>query len=183
MKITSLTIPEVKLIEAKVFEDNRGLFLETYSKRSFDQAGINCSFIQDSLSSSKKVGVIRGLHFQLPPHAQAKLIRVIKGRIWDVAVDLRKASPTYSQYVSTELSAQNLNMLFIPAGFAHGFVTLDPDCEIQYKTDSYYMPSHEGGIRWNDPDLAINWPIQNDSITLSKKDALLPMLTNFHSTF
>jgi dTDP-4-dehydrorhamnose 3,5-epimerase len=183
MKITSLTIPDVKLVEAKVFDDNRGFFLESYSKRNFDQAGIKCNFIQDNHSSSKKVGVIRGLHFQLPPHAQAKLIRVTKGRIWDVAVDLRKASPTYSQYVSTELSAQTYKMLFIPAGFAHGFVTLDPECEIQYKTDAYYMPSHEGGIHWDDPDLAINWPIQYNLVTLSEKDALLPTLTNFQSAF
>ena len=183
MKITSLQIPDVKLIEAKVFEDSRGFFLESYSKRNFEQAGIKCNFIQDNHSSSKDAGVIRGLHFQLPPHAQAKLIRVTKGKIWDVAVDLRKSSPTYSHYVCTELSAQTFKMLFIPAGFAHGFVTLVPDCEIQYKTDAYYAPSHEGGICWDDPDLAISWPIKYNSVTLSEKDALLPTLASFQSTF
>jgi dTDP-4-dehydrorhamnose 3,5-epimerase len=183
MKITSLAIPDVKLIEAQVFKDDRGFFLESYSKRAFEQAGIKYNFIQDNHSRSTDASVIRGLHFQLPPHAQAKLIRVTKGKIWDVAVDLRKVSPTYSHYVSTELSAQSFKMLFIPAGFAHGFVTLDPDCEIQYKTDAYYAPNHEGGIRWDDPDLAIDWPIKYSSVTMSEKDALLPTLENFQSPF
>ena len=183
MKITSLAIPDVKLIETKVFEDNRGFFLESYSKRVFEQAGIKCDFVQDNHSSSKNAGIIRGLHFQVPPHAQAKLVRVTKGRIWDVAVDLRRASPTYAQYVSTELSAQTFKMLFIPVGFAHGFVTLEPNCEMHYKTDAYYSPNHEGGIRWDDPDLAIDWPLQYNYATLSKKDKLLPMLSNFQTNF
>ena len=183
MKITSLQIPDVKLIEAKVIKDSRGFFLESYSKRKFEQAGIKCNFVQDNHSSSKDAGIIRGLHFQLPPYAQSKLIRVTKGRIWDVAVDLRKTSPTYSQYVSAELSAQTLKMLFIPAGFAHGFVTLVPNCEIQYKTDAYYAPESEGGIRWDDPDLAIDWPIQYNSAILSERDAILPAFANFQSTF
>ncbi len=183
MKITSLAIPDAKLIEAKAFKDNRGFFLESYSKRTFEQAGIKCDFVQDNHSSSNEAGVIRGLHFQLPPHTQAKLIRVTKGRIWDVAVDLRKMSPTYSQYVFAELSAQTFQMLFIPAGFAHGFVTLDPSCEIQYKTDAFYAPSHEGGIRWDDPDLAIDWPIECNLVTMSEKDANLPTFANFQSAF
>jgi len=183
MKITSLEIPDVKLIEVNLFEDNRGFFLESYSRRNFEQAGIECDFVQDNHSSSKEAGVIRGLHFQFPPHAQAKLIRVTNGIIWDVAVDLRRTSPTYSQYVSAELSAQTPKMLFVPAGFAHGFMTLTPDCEIQYKTDAYYMPKHEGGIRWDDPDLAINWPVNSSSIILSEKDALLPTFGNLQNNF
>lgn len=183
MKVISLQIPDVKVIEANLFKDNRGFFLESYSKRNFEKAGIQCNFVQDNHSSSKEVGIVRGLHFQFPPYAQSKLIRVTKGRIWDVAVDLRKASPTYSHHVSIELSATTPKMLFIPAGFAHGFVTLAPNSEVQYKTDAYYTPNQEGGIRWDDPDLAIEWPIKSNSVILSKKDALLPAFKELNSTF
>lgn len=183
MKVTPLAIPDVKLIDTKVFADNRGFFLESYSKRAFENIGIETDFVQDNHSLSKEAGVIRGLHFQYPPYAQTKLVRVTKGEIWDVAVDLRKGSPTYGEYVSTKLSADSFKMLFIPVGFAHGFVTLTANCEIQYKTDSYYAPNHEGGVRWDDPDIAIQWPLEHTSVILSEKDAVLPSFASFQGAF
>jgi dTDP-4-dehydrorhamnose 3,5-epimerase len=183
MKITPLAIPDVKLIEPKIFEDNRGFFYESYSLRHFEEAGIKCQFVQDSHSLSKDIGIIRGLHFQLPPHAQAKLVRITKGRVWDVAVDLRKKSPTYGQHVSIELSSKTSSMLFLPIGFAHGFITLEANTEILYKMDAYYAPSHDAGIRWDDPDLAINWPINNNSPILSDKDMALPALKDIKEIF
>ena len=183
MKITALSIPDIKLIEPKVFKDKRGVFMESYSKRSFEQGGIECDFVQDNYSLSINAGVIRGLHFQHPPFAQAKLIWVTKGRIWDVALDLRKASPTYGQHVSIELSHKTPQMLFIPVGFAHGFATMEPNSEVQYKTDNYYAPDHDAGILWSDPDIAIDWPVKSGDVILSDKDAALPAFADFQNNF
>ena len=140
-------------------------------------------FVQDNHSYSKAVGVLRGLHFQTPPHAQTKLIRCIRGAIWDVAVDIRRGSPTYGQWVGAELSADNGLQLLAPVGFAHGFVTLTPDTEVEYKVTDYYAPECEGGLIWNDPTLALPWPLDGGVPVLSAKDALLPMLTGFESPF
>jgi dTDP-4-dehydrorhamnose 3,5-epimerase len=183
VKITALSIPDVKLIEPNVINDKRGVFLESYSVRSFKQAGIECAFVQDNYSLSINAGVIRGLHFQLPPFAQAKLIWVTKGRIWDVALDLRGFSPTYGQYTSIELSHKAPQMLYIPVGFAHGFVSMEPNCEVQYKADNYYAPDHDAGILWSDPDIAIDWPIKNNDVILSDKDAALPAFADLQNNF
>jgi dTDP-4-dehydrorhamnose 3,5-epimerase len=183
MKITSLSLAEVKLIEPQVFKDNRGEFLEIYTERSFQKAGIECQFVQDCHSLTCEANVVRGLHFQSPPHAQSKLIRVTQGRLWDVVVDIRKGSPTFAQHVGVELSARSFNMLFLPAGFAHGFATLEANTEIQYKMDDYYAPDHDGGILWNDPALAIDWPVDADTAILSEKDAVLPKLADLEPPF
>ena len=183
MKITALSIPDVKLIEPNVINDKRGVFLESYSVRSFKQAGIECAFVQDNYSLSINAGVIRGLHFQLPPFAQAKLIWVTKGRIWDVALDLRGSSPTYGQHTSIELSHKAPQMLYIPVGFAHGFLSMEPNSEVQYKADNYYAPDHDAGILWGDPDIAIDWPIKNNDVILSDKDAALPAFADLQNNF
>jgi len=174
-----LEIPDVILIKPKVFEDERGFFLEVYKYSDFKQAGINCNFVQDNHSKSKK-GTLRGLHYQLEPKAQGKLIRCIKGKIWDVAVDIRKGSPTFGKWVAVELTEENKWMLWIPSGFAHGFVALE-DCEIIYKCTEEYAPELDRGIIWNDPDLAISWPIENP--ILSQKDSNLPRLKDAEINF
>ncbi len=168
-----LEIPDVLLIKPKVFEDDRGFFLETYKKDEFEKAGISGEFIQDNHSKSK-YGVLRGLHFQKKPYEQAKIVRCIKGIIYDVAVDLRKNSPTFGKFVAVILSEFNKYMLYIPRGFAHGFVVLSDEAEVMYKVDNKYAPSHEYGLIWNDPDVNIPWPI--DVPTLSKKDETWPTL-------
>ena len=168
-----LKIPEVILIKPKVFEDERGFFMETYKKPDFERAGIACNFVQDNHSKSK-YGVLRGLHFQKDPYAQAKLVRCIKGVVFDVAVDLRKNSPTFGKYVSVILSEHNKYMLFIPRGFAHGFCVLSREAEVIYKVDNVYAPDYEGGLIWNDPDVGIEWPIDNP--ILSEKDKKWPTL-------
>ena len=158
MKFTPLAIPEVVLIEPKVFGDSRGFFLESFKQELFNQAtGTKHDFIQDNHSRSSK-GVLRGLHYQLNPHAQGKLVRCVAGAVWDVAVDLRQSSPTFGQSVGVELSAGNRWQLWIPAGFAHGFLTLSESAEFLYKTTDYYAPAAEVCLRWNDPVLAIAWP-------------------------
>ena len=166
-------IPDVVLVKPKVFEDERGFFMETYKKSDFEKAGIKGEFVQDNHSRSK-YGVLRGLHFQKEPYAQAKIVRCIKGVIYDVAVDLRKNSPTFGKYVSAILSEYNKYMLYIPRGFAHGFVVLSDEAEVVYKVDNKYAPDHEGGLIWNDPDVNIRWPIENP--TLSQKDQEWPTL-------
>ncbi len=168
-----LKIPEVILIKPKVFEDERGFFMETYKKPDFERAGIACNFVQDNHSKSK-YGVLRGLHFQKDPYAQAKLVRCIKGVVFDVAVDLRKNSPTFGKYVSVILSEHNKYMLFIPRGFAHGFCVLSREAEVIYKVDNVYAPDYEGGLIWNDPDVGLEWPIDNP--ILSEKDKKWPTL-------
>jgi dTDP-4-dehydrorhamnose 3,5-epimerase len=170
---TPTEIPDVILITPRVFGDDRGFFLETYKRSEFESAGITGDFVQDNHSQSVR-GVIRGLHYQVPPAAQAKLVRTVRGRVWDVAVDIRKASPTFGQWVGTELSADNHALLYIPEGFAHGFAVISDIAEVEYKVTSEYSPEHERGIAWNDPELAIDWPINNPIV--SNKDLQLPLL-------
>jgi len=166
-----------RLITPRRFADARGWFAETWHAERYLEAGIAANFCQDNQSFSRPPLTLRGLHFQRPPHAQAKLVRCIKGRIFDVAVDLRRSSPTFMKWVGVELTAELGNQLFIPAGFGHGFLTLEPECEIAYKVDSYYAPDADGGIAWNDPVLAIEWPLADgDFPLLSDKDAGLPKL-------
>ena len=167
-------ISDVILIKPKVFGDNRGFFMETYKKSDFVKNGINTDFVQDNHSSSTK-GVLRGLHYQEAPFAQAKLVRCIKGRIYDVAVDIRKDSPTFAKYVRVELSEENKHMLFIPEGFAHGFVVLSDCAELIYKTSNEYAPQADRGIFWNDEDINIDWGIDFEPI-LSEKDKNQPRL-------
>lgn len=169
MKFTRTEIPEVVLIEPTVKGDSRGYFMETFLMDKFIKEVTNTTFVQENESCSS-YGVLRGLHYQLPPHAQAKLVRVIKGKIYDVAVDIRKDSHTFGKYVGIELSGENKRQLFIPRGFAHGFVTLEDNTIVQYKTDNYYAPESEGVIIWNEPKIGINWPIEINSIILSEKD-------------
>lgn len=173
----------VKLITPKRFADSRGWFSETFNPNFMREQGVTAAFIQDNHSLSRATGTIRGLHFQTPPHAQAKLVRCVRGAIWDVAVDLRNGSPTYGQWVAAELSAENGAQLFIPEGFAHGFATLTPDAEIVYKVTSLYAPAHDGGVRWDDPDLALPWPLPASGAQLSDKDQALPLLADFVSPF
>lgn len=173
-----LSIPDVRVLTPRRFGDSRGWFAETWSRRSLDVA-----FCQDNMSRSAERGTIRGLHFQKPPHAQAKLVMVLKGRILDVAVDIRRASPTFGQHVAVELSAEEGNQLFIPRGFAHGFCTLEPGTEVMYKVDDFYAPQTDAGIFWADPDLAINWPVRVDQAHLSPKDIGLPRLKDIESPF
>jgi len=169
-----LEIRDVILIKPKVFEDGRGFFMETYKKEEFEEkAGIKGEFIQDNHSKSK-YGVLRGLQFQKEPYAQAKIVRCVRGEIYDVAVDLRKNSPTFGKYVSVNLSEDNKYQLYIPGGCAHGFLVLSDDTEVIYKVDNVYAPDHEGGLIWNDPDVNIPWP--SDNPVLSQKDQQLPRL-------
>lgn len=166
----------VRLITTKRFEDARGWFAETWSQRDFRAAGIEAGFVQDNQSLSRQAGTIRGLHFQAEPHAQAKLVRCLKGRIFDVAVDVRRKSPTFGRWVGAELSAANACQLFVPRGFAHGFLTLEPDTEVAYKVDSFYDAASDRGIRWDDKELAIGWPLGGLTPLLSDKDLRLPTL-------
>jgi dTDP-4-dehydrorhamnose 3,5-epimerase len=155
--------------------------METYSRRDFSALGMSSEFVQDNHARSESAGVLRGLHFQRPPYAQAKLVRVVRGSVLDVVVDLRIGSPAFGQWFSVELSADNKRQLFVPRGFAHAYLTLEPGTEFLYKVDNYYAPEHEGGLRWNDPDLAIAWPEQNPR--LSAKDEELDLWRSFQSPF
>lgn len=166
----------VRLINTRRFEDARGWFSETYNCKRFAAAGIRADFIQDNHSLSAQAGTLRGIHFQRPPDAQAKLVRCLRGRIFDLAVDLRRDSPTFSRWVGVELSAANGEQLYVPVGFGHAFLTLEPDCEVAYKVDRFYAPQADGGILWSDPSLAIDWPHQVGGPVLSDKDAALPTL-------
>ncbi|MFR0692320.1 dTDP-4-dehydrorhamnose 3,5-epimerase [Enterobacterales bacterium AE_CKDN230030158-1A_HGKHYDSX7] len=171
MKATRLAIPDVILFEPKVFGDDRGFFFESFNQQKFEEAvGRKVDFVQDNHSRSAK-GVLRGLHYQLAPHAQGKLIRVAQGEVFDVAVDVRRSSPTFGQWVGVHLSAENKNQLWIPEGFAHGFLTLTDNVDFLYKTTNYYAPAAEGCIAWDDPALAIEWPITVAPV-LSEKDKL-----------
>lgn len=180
----SQSISPVRLIVPRRHGDSRGWFTEVYSEPTFAALGIECRFVQDNHSLSVPPFTLRGLHFQTPPRGQDKLVRCIRGRIFDVAVDVRKGSPTYGKWVGAELSAENGHQLFIPIGFAHGFVTLEPDCEVSYKCSDTYAPQNDGGIRWNDPAIGIDWPIPADAIPeLSSKDLVQPLLAEFDSPF
>jgi dTDP-4-dehydrorhamnose 3,5-epimerase len=176
IKVKSLAIADVKTIHPTKFEDSRGFFSETYNKKALAEAGIVLDFVQDNHSLSCAAGTIRGLHYQIHPFAQDKLVRVVRGRIFDVAVDIRSSSPTFGKWVAAELSADAWNQMMIPIGFAHGICTLEPDTEIIYKVTNYYSPQHDFGVRWNDPDLKIPWPIGKDQVALSEKDGQLPFL-------
>lgn len=176
MTVTPLAIPEVKLITPKRFGDQRGFFAETYNRKLFAELGFPDEFVQDNHSLSREVGVVRGLHYQLPPFAQAKLVRVIRGAIFDVALDIRRGSPTFGKWVGAELSADNFTQILVPVGFAHGFVVRAPDTEVVYKVTAYYSPSHDRGILWNDPDLGIDWGIDPTKAVLSEKDRKHPQL-------
>lgn len=169
MKVTDTKIPDVKVIEPRVFEDERGFFFESFNQKQFEDAiGYSVSFVQDNHSKSSK-GVLRGLHYQLPPHAQGKLVRVVQGEVFDVAVDIRKYSPTFGEWVGETLSAENKKQLWIPEGFAHGFLTLSETAEFLYKTTNYYASAHEGSLLWKDECIGIRWPYEYDPI-LSEKD-------------
>lgn len=175
MKILKTNIDGVLIIEPRVFGDERGYFFESYSQGEFEERVCQTCFVQDNESKSK-YGVVRGLHFQRAPYEQAKLVRVITGRVLDVAVDIREGSPSFGQYVSTELSGENKRQLFIPRGFAHGFAVLSEEVIFQYKCDNYYEPAYEGAIRWDDPKLAIDWMLPPEDIILSEKDKNNPLL-------
>ncbi|KXB03163.1 dTDP-4-dehydrorhamnose 3,5-epimerase [candidate division MSBL1 archaeon SCGC-AAA261G05] len=167
------SIQDVILVKPQVFGDDRGYFMETYVGEDFEKAGIKSSFIQDNHSRSKR-GVLRGLHFQKEPYAQAKLVRCLRGKIYDVAVDLRESSDTFGEYVSTILSEENKHQLYVPRGFAHGFLVLNDEADVVYKVDNDYSPEHEGGLIWNDPQVNIDWPEENP--LLSNKDENWPTL-------
>jgi len=174
LDVKSLAIPEVRVIKAKKFEDARGFFSETYNRKVFAEAGIDLDFVQDNHSRSISAGTIRGLHYQSDPFAQDKLVRVVSGRILDVAVDIRKSSPTFGQWVAAEISADEWNQILVPVGFAHGICTLESDTQVIYKVTNFYSARHDLGIRWNDPDLKIEWPFGPDDVELSEKDRLQP---------
>jgi dTDP-4-dehydrorhamnose 3,5-epimerase len=175
MPFTETPIPGLVIFEPQVWQDNRGYFFESYNQQTFMEAGINTVFVQDNQARST-FGVLRGLHYQLPPFAQAKLVRVTEGVVYDVAVDLRADSPNYGQWFGLELSADNKRQLFIPAGFAHGYVVLSETAEFCYKCDNFYSRNHEAGIRFDDPELDIDWQIDLQQAVLSEKDLRLPFL-------
>ena len=175
MNIIQTEIPGVVIIEPRIFGDSRGYFFESFSERTFAEQVADVKFVQDNESKSC-YGVLRGLHFQKPPHAQSKLVRVVKGRVLDVAVDIRKGSPTFGRHVEVELSEDNHRQFFIPRGFAHGFAVLSDEAVFQYKCDNYYAPQSEGAVAWDDPDLGIDWGIPADKVILSVKDSAHPRL-------
>ena len=183
MEITRLAIPDVFLIKPKRHGDHRGWFAETFKASVLAQHGVSHPFVQDNMAFSAAVGTLRGLHFQSPPHAQAKLVSVSKGRILDVAVDARRGSPTYGQHVSAELDAEHGVQIYVPAGFLHGYVTREPDTVVQYKVSDVYAPDCDGGVLWNDPDLGIDWGITADQAQLSPKDTTAQRFADFNSPF
>lgn len=183
LKVEALAIPDVKLVTPARFGDDRGFFSETYNAQRFHDAGIDAAFVQDNHSLSTQTGTVRGLHYQSPPFAQAKLVRVLRGAILDVAVDVRKGSPSYGKWVKAELSAENGVQIFVPRGFLHGFITLVPDTEIAYKVDNPYSRECDGAVLWNDPDLAIDWGAVAGKAILSEKDLKAPRFRDFASPF
>ena len=176
LDVHSLAIPDVKLIRTPRFSDARGYFCETFQRADFAAQGLDNDFLQDNQSSSDRPGTVRGLHFQRPPFAQTKLVRVLRGSIFDVAVDLRRSSPSFGRHIAIKLSSEGNEQLLIPAGFAHGFCTLEPDTVVFYKVDQVYSAAHDGGVNWADPELGIEWPISAPEAILSEKDHRLPML-------
>mgnify|MGYP006268324063 CR=1 FL=1 len=180
MEVQELSLPGLLLIRPDVYGDDRGHFMESYHRERLRDYGLDEDFVQDNESLSRQ-GTVRGLHFQAPPHAQGKLIRVPQGRVWDVALDVRAGSPTYGQWHGVELSGSNFLQLYVPPGMAHGFAVLEPRTLFQYKCSAYYYQAAEGGVRWDDPDLAIEWPIENPII--SEKDRQQPFFREFQSPF
>lgn len=181
MKVIKTEIEDLYIIKTKVFEDSRGWFTESYSAKKFKDKGIDIKFIQDNHSLSKEKGVLRGLHFQLNPQAQSKLVRCTRGSIYDVAVDLREGSTTYKEWVGVELNSENKKQFLIPKGFAHGFLTLSDNSEVQYKVDEYYAPEYDRSIRFDDPEINVDWGINNP--ILSEKDKSAPLLKNSDCNF
>ena len=183
MEIERLAIPEVVLITPKRFGDRRGFFSETYNRAALAGHGITLEFVQDNHSLSAEPGTLRGLHFQTPPFAQDKLVRVTRGAVLDVAVDIRVGSPSYGRHVSVVLSAENWRQILVPKGFAHGFCTLEPGSEVLYKVSAPYAPEHDKGLAWDDPALAIDWPVEADKVVLSEKDRHHPKLADLPAAF
>jgi dTDP-4-dehydrorhamnose 3,5-epimerase len=183
MTIEPTEIPDVKVLIPKRIQDARGFFAETFSQRALEAAGIHATFVQDNQSLSRERGVVRGLHYQLPPAAQGKLIRVLRGAILDIAVDIRRSSPTFGRHVAVELTSENFRQLYIPPGFAHGFSTLTADAEVAYKVTAYYSPAHDRGILWNDPDLRVDWRVDPSAAVLSEKDLRHPRLHHSKELF
>ncbi len=183
MEVTTTTLPGVLMLKPRRFADARGYFVETYSKRALAAAGVATEFVQDNQSFSAKAGTIRGLHFQLPPAAQSKLVRALRGSVFDVAVDLRRGSPTFGRWIGATLTAAGGEQLFIPRGFAHAFCTLEDAAEVAYKVDAFYAPECDSGLIWRDPDLAIEWPVKPAAAILSDKDAKLGPFKDFVSPF
>ena len=183
MQIEPTAIPAVKIVTPKKHGDHRGFFSEVYNAKAWAEAGLDFAFVQDNHSFSAEKGVIRGLHFQLEPFGQTKLVRVAKGRILDVAVDLRRSSPTFGRHVAVELSAANWRQLLVPVGFAHGFCTLEPDCEVLYKVTNLYSPAHDRGLAFDDPALDIDWGIDLEKAVLSDKDRKHPRLADLGPQF
>jgi dTDP-4-dehydrorhamnose 3,5-epimerase len=183
LDVRPAAIPDVKILTPKRFGDHRGFFSETYNRQRFAEAGIDVEFVQDNHSMSAAAGTVRGLHFQGRPFAQAKLVRVARGRILDVAVDIRRSSETYGRHVAIELSAENGRQLFVPVGFAHGFCTLEPDTEIEYKVSAYYSAAHDHGLAYDDPSLGVAWPVPFDRAVLSDKDRKQPRLAELPAYF
>jgi dTDP-4-dehydrorhamnose 3,5-epimerase len=183
MNITQTTIPGVLVLKPRRFVDARGFFIETFNDRAFRDSGIPVNFVQDNQSFSSRRGTIRGLHFQLPPSPQAKLVRVLRGSIYDVVVDLRLRSPTYGQWIAKILTADSDEQLFVPRGLAHGFCTLEDDTEVAYKVDGYYAPACDSGLIWDDPTLGISWPVTPADAVLSDKDRRLGRYSDFVSPF
>ena len=183
LDVHSLAIPDVKLIRTPRFSDARGYFCETFQRADFAAHGLGSDFLQDNQSSSDRPGTVRGLHFQRPPFAQTKLVRVLRGRIFDVAVDLRRSSPSFGRHIAIELSSEGNEQLLIPAGFAHGFCTVEPDTVVFYKVDQVYSATHDGGVNWADPQLRIEWPVASAEAILSEKDRGLPMHADLTPVF
>lgn len=183
MEFQETKLSGVILLSPRRFGDDRGWFSETWNKQALTKVGIDLDFVQDNHSFSAQVGTVRGLHYQSPPHAQDKLVRASRGRILDVAVDIRVGSPTFGQWVGEELSAENGKQLLVPKGFLHGFATLEPDTEVQYKCTDYYAPECDGAVRFNDPDIGIDWGISPETAVLSDKDMVAPLFKDFKSPF
>jgi dTDP-4-dehydrorhamnose 3,5-epimerase len=183
LQVEATAIPDVKIITPRKFGDHRGFFSEVYNRKAFLEAGLELNFVQDNHSLSAEVGTLRGLHFQSAPFAQDKLVRVVRGRILDVAVDLRRSSPTFGKHVAVELSADNWRQLLIPIGFAHGLCTLEPDTEVLYKVTNIYSAPNDLGLAWDDPDLAIEWPVDAAKAVLSDKDRKQPRLRDLPPIF
>ena len=179
MQVERLSIPEVLLLTPRRHGDARGWFSETYVKRELEKAGVHDDFVQDNHAYSAQRGTLRGLHLQIPPEPISKLVRCLRGSIFDVAVDVRAGSPTFGRWVGAELSAENGRQLYCPRGFAHAYVTLTPDAEVSYKIDGYYAPDCERGVRWNDPAIGIEWPIPASEIVTNARDGALPLLADF----
>ena len=183
MRSIALDIPAIKLITPKIMRDDRGFFSETWNGRTFHEAGITGTFVQDNHALSRQKGTVRGLHFQTGPMAQDKLVRCVRGAILDVAVDLRRSSTTFGRHVRAVLSAENWTQIWVPKGFAHGYVTLEPDTEVVYKVTEYYSPSHDRGLLWDDPALAIEWGITRATALVSDKDKMQPKLQDVDAGF